>query len=580
MGNTGTFSADISVPPLVAPGNHQVVGKFGAESASATFSVEAPPSSSSALRVALVPSEGRAGDFFKIEGSGYNKCSDRGNNLVDIYDRNTSGGNGFSLALARNVPIDAQGMFSVVVQMPQTAASGSHEIDSQCLANGEYASAVFTVTGPTTGSGPTGSGPTSSGPTSSGPTSSGPTSSGPTSSGPTSSGPTSSGPTSSGPTGSGSTLPPFPLPPDPHQVKRAYLATQVSSPIEVFSNPLLPLQLLLSGALLVLLLLVVAFPAVIFESTFEKNRAEINGWFRWVPRLPRLNLPSWVHLDILGLVAAVLLLMAAVPLDDLDFDEATLAQGVGYLLAVPLVAVVLEMPGDFYSRWKRRSRDRSRDHKQREPQWRVLPAALFVAGFLAVLSRLADFAPPYVYGLIAVYIGADRALKNLNKKEAEAERGFRALIGMLCLFAASVVAWLVWTRLDRAFHHQGLEGFGWVVFDAFLATFFLLALEAVVFGMIPLTFLKGQEVWRWKPVVCIATLASFAFIYLNVQFVAGAGEAVDLSMEGILLKKTIKAAVLFVVFGVLSFAFWAYFQPRVRKWFSNVQQRFAQVAHR
>jgi hypothetical protein len=272
--------------------------------------------------------------------------------------------------------------------------------------------------------------------------------------------------------------------------------------------------------------------------------------------------------------------MAAVPSEDLGPDEATLAQGVGYLLAVPLVAVVLEMPGGFYSRWKRRTGDRSRDHKQHEPQWRVLPAALFVAGFLAVLSRLADFSPPYVYGLIAVYIGADRVLKNLNSKEAEEERGRRTLIGMFCLFAASVVAWLVWTPLDRAFHHQGLEGFGWLVLDAFLATFFLLALEAVVFGMIPLTFLKGQEVWRWEPAMWIAVFLPVAFVYLNVQFVAGAGEAVDLSMREILLAKMVKAAVLFVIFGILSFAFWAYFHPRVRKWFSYAQQWFSQVAHR
>lgn len=204
----------------------------------------------------------------------------------------------------------------------------------------------------------------------------------------------------------------------------------------------------------------------------------------------------------------------------------------------------------------------------------MLLSALVLAGFLALLSRLAEFSPPYIYGLIAVYIGTNRALKNLNEREEKEEKGRRTLIGVLCLFAVSVISWFAWVPLDHALH-QGLAGLGWLVLDAFLATFFLLGLETAVFGIMPLTFLKGKEVWQWKPAVWVTVFLLIAFVFINVQFVAGVGQAVDLTMKEAILEKMTKAAVLFTVFGIISFAFWGYFQPRVRQWFSRVQQRFS-----
>lgn len=351
---------------------------------------------------------------------------------------------------------------------------------------------------------------------------------------------------------------PVPPPPDPGNpggyLNRAYMATQVPSPTDVFNDPG---RLLLGLLLAVLLVPVVAFPAEFFESTYEKNRATIAGWFRWVPRLPRLNLSYWLQLGIFGLVAAALL-MIVIP--EARFDEATLAQGFGFLLAVPLVVVALEVPGKFYPRRERRSLTPRELRRQREQQWSVLPSALILAGFLALLSRLADFSPPYVYGLIAVYLGADQLLKNLNEWEEKKERGRSTLIGMLCLFAASVIAWFVWIPLDRAFDRE-VDGFVWLIADAFLPTFFLLGLETAVFAMMPLTFLKGKEVWQWKPAVWAVVFLPISFVFLSVQFAVR--ETADLTLAG-----TIKAIALFVAFGIFSFVFWAYFHPGVRRWFS------------
>jgi hypothetical protein len=343
------------------------------------------------------------------------------------------------------------------------------------------------------------------------------------------------------------------------------MATQVSSPIEVFDNPL---QLLLSLLLVGLLVLVVAFPADLFNSTFESNRDEINGWFSWVPRLPRLNLPSWVHLDIFGLVAAFLL-MAVVPHVGLDY--ATLTQAIGFLIAVPLVVVALEVPRGWYFRRKNSIQAFSIQDQRRQPQWRVLPAALIVAGFLALVSRLADFKPPYVYGLIAVYIGADLALKS---RDSDGDKGRGTMIGMLFLFAVSIIAWFSWIPVDRVID-SGQRGFGWLVLDAVLATFFLLGLETVVFGMIPLTFLKGKDILQWRLVIWVAVFVPIVYVFINVHMVALMGENPALMRAKIIEhpEKIIKAIVLFLAFGIFSFLFWGYFHPRfraVRRWYSRL----------
>lgn len=346
--------------------------------------------------------------------------------------------------------------------------------------------------------------------------------------------------------------PPVPPPGTPEgTVERAYLATQVSSPFEVFDNPS---QLLFSVLLVVLLVLLVAFPAQIFESTFEKNRDEIHGWFRRMPRPSSWNLPSWIHLDILGVVAAILLLMAVVR-ENFGLNEATLAQLIGYLIGVPLVVIILEMSGELYARRQIRM---SVGPWWRRAQWQVLPSALMVALVLALASRFVPFEPPYVYGLIAVYLGTDRALRNLGDRERRQEEGRRTLAGILCLFGVSVIAWLAWTPLDRALDHQTLGGLGWLVLDALLATVFLLGLEAAIFGLIPMTFLKGKDLYQWRPRIWVMIFLFIGYVFVNIQYVVR--EATEVNSWGVF-----KAIVLFLAFGVSSVLFWAYFNPGLRR---------------
>jgi hypothetical protein len=179
--------------------------------------------------------------------------------------------------------------------------------------------------------------------------------------------------------------------------------------------------------------------------------------------------------------------------------------------------------------------------------------------FLAMASRLADFHPPYVYGLIAVYIGADLAL---NNRDPRGDKARGTLIGMLCIFALSVIAWFVWIPVDRVID-GGQQEFGWLVLDAVLATFFILGLEAAVFGMIPLTFLKGKEIMQWRPAIWIGVFAPIAIVFINVQYVTRVAEVLTTA-------QIFKAIALFLAFGIFSVLFWVYFHPRVRQLFSRL----------
>jgi hypothetical protein len=549
----GTFFVpDAKVPGDAVPGQHFVTAE--SPSGDAVFGYGDFTVSSPVPALTLSPATGPPGTRVHVQGSGYGPCT--GTCQVKILWDATH-----ELCTA---VIDPNGAFATDFSAPPSATPGNHQVTGQ--SGSKSISATFAVSPPaTTPSATTPPVESTASPTDpffrqpDPPAGQAP---------PLPAGQAPPLPAGQAPPLPAGQAPPLPAgqvpPPGPGQprpshgsLKRAYLTTEVPHPTRVFSDPV---QLLLGVLLAVVLVLVIAFPAEPFNSTFEENREKIYSWFsKIIRKLPRPNLPSWAHLEILGVVAAPLLLMTAVPLDQISLDEATLTQAVGYVLAIPLTSVILEVPGRRYFAWKCRRLGESyqrKDHKpqrkEHKPQWRVVPPALIVAVLLAALSRLADFDPPYVYGLIVVYVGGNHALKNVSAQKEKAETGRGTLIGVLCLFVSSVISWLVWTRLDGAFHH-GLQGFGWLLLDAFLATFFLAGLEAVVFGMLPLTFLKGKEVWGWSKAVWAGTFILIVFIFVEIEFtVKHAKELTPMEV--------FKAGALFVIFGVSSMAFWAYFR--------------------
>lgn len=309
-----------------------------------------------------------------------------------------------------------------------------------------------------------------------------------------------------------------------------------------------PHRLLLSFELAVLLVPLIGFPAEIVNQTAEENEAEIRRWFRWVPNLRRPNLPPWVQLSIFGLVAAVLLVVVD---GKAGFDRRTLIQVIGFLVAVPLVTLVFEAPGELYAR-----------RCGRHPvSLRVLPPALIFAGLAALLSRLVPFDPPYVYGLVAAYFGA-------HGVRSRREEGRGALASAGCLLGVSVLAWSVWIPvkdvIDKNVVEHGQVNFGLLLLDGVLVSVFILGLETAVFAMVPMTFLTGAKVYGWKRRIWAAAYLPVLFLFIVVAVFREAKKVDELAKNGEELTPAAVAKMLglFLFFAVLSIVFWAYFRYR------------------
>lgn len=296
----------------------------------------------------------------------------------------------------------------------------------------------------------------------------------------------------------------------------------------------------------VLLVLLLAFPAELFNKTYEENEAEIHVLFTRMG-LRRHHLPPR-----LGLVAFVLLgaaLTAWLAAGE-GSDGNPVAVAAGLLVALPLVTFAFELPMELYSRARSRIAGRLR----------VLPTALGVGVVCALISRALDLHPAYLYGVFAGFAAA-RAETLTEEHEGKA-----VLIGAVVLAVLAGLSWWGWGQLDAEAHGPHRD---WLVILGSTALFwiFVLGAEGLVFGLIPLDYLDGAALrrWRWR-IWLLAQLVAMGF-FVYVQILHGETEKVDT------LGALVRPVVFFAIFGSLSFAFWGYFH-----WERRPTARFAREA--
>jgi hypothetical protein len=316
--------------------------------------------------------------------------------------------------------------------------------------------------------------------------------------------------------------------------KRAALAAW----LRPTSDPvLLDVPRLLGFALLaIVLMLLVGFPAQLFESTYEENHDRISSAWR---RLPRF---SW-HLPVVPQPMAfggfVLLGVLLYGLTDPNFGrdpEQTLLDAAGFAIALPLVTLAFEIPAEAYARRAGRSRSRLR----------TLPSALVIALGCAALSFAGHFQPGYIYGLIAGY--AALATRRLDvRQQARA-----VIVGAATIAAVCVLAWVAWTPIDTAIAAGGLPAWSRVV-DAILATVIVVGVQALAFQLLPMTFMDGHAIDRWNRWWWRGIYSVVLFALIIVTFAPRTrNEGVDAQI--------VMMVSLFVAFGAASVAFWAYFR--------------------
>jgi hypothetical protein len=309
--------------------------------------------------------------------------------------------------------------------------------------------------------------------------------------------------------------------------------------------PLGPTGLAWSAGLTLLAVILLPFPSELFNRTLDENLDRIRAGVARLPVVGRLaRRPEGQAIRRpLGrqpIVIAGFVLVSALLYGFLDpafaFDEASLATYVGLVITIVLTAWLVAAPGRAFHRL--RAGDRG--------ALRVVPATLLVAAACVLISRLAGFQPGYLYGLLVGYVFASHLPPDDDGRAAA--RGAAWMLG---------IALAAWFSLG-AVRTPGIQPSpAAAIAESVFAALTVGAIEAIVFGLVPMRYLHGGAIFRWNRVRWAALYVPGLFAYWLVVLNPANG-FLDEGHPAPFLT----AVGLFVVFGLASIAFWAWFRFR------------------
>lgn len=349
----------------------------------------------------------------------------------------------------------------------------------------------------------------------------------------------------------------------------------VPTPAEITLDPVIVAQSLLIAAAIVLF---VPFPGVLFNSTLEANYPEVVGRvragrrrlraiFALIPlparRAPTVSVDPDPALDIGGAPGAVatgpdsekrpkpefwttlrgvtlFLSLTALLGSFLDPtfgpDTQSLATFLGLTAGLIVTLAAFGLPVAFTFR------------RSAIPFLvRALPGTLIVGVACVLISRLTDFQPGYLYGLVIGVAARELSVAAPPRTVA---------IGTATTLVVALLAWvaLLFVAPLASVTDAGL---GILALQTALATVLVAGLEGVFFGMLPVRFLPGETVFSWNRRVWAALFGIATLGFLLIVMNPASGYLADGTRTPMF---TILALLLF--FGIGSVAFWAYFRFR------------------
>jgi DNA-binding beta-propeller fold protein YncE len=262
------------------------------------------------------------------------------------------------------------------------------------------------------------------------------------------------------------------------------IAAAMPGPLHI---SLAPEDVVRTAGLSLLVLLLVGAPTPLFNETLESHVGELGGWFS--RRLPRSRGPG--RLDRLRAAArrldqsiwgvAVYVAIAALILSFLapafPGQDALLVFGVA-LVGLIVANIVDALPGERYV-------------ARRYGAHGTIRVAVWTLGLAAVtvlISRMAGLQPGFMYGIIGTVTFAV-ALTSADEGRMEAW-------GALGLLLVAIAAWFARIPFEPT---PGVPQSGpGLIINMGLVGIFVVAVEGLVFGLIPLRFLPGEKVFRWS----------------------------------------------------------------------------------
>lgn len=305
-----------------------------------------------------------------------------------------------------------------------------------------------------------------------------------------------------------------------------------------------------SLALTLSLVLLIAFPSQLFNSTLQAHYDEVMG--RLGRFRPAGRLPSWLR----GLTAREgggsprLLLAGVFVLGGLmgslldprwGFDRATLEGFLGILVATAFTTAVYTW---VHAQYYRRA-------LQLHGRFRIYGGGILVALACLLVSRLTAAEPGYLYGvLLGFTVGA------AGSRLARHHQGRQVGLGAAATLLVSVAVWLLWTPVKAA--ADATDAGPLVVLSTAMAGVFAGGITSLLFGLLPLRWLDGEKLLAWRRLPWAVLVLAGMFLFVHVVL----NNAASTPHPGRNLAVTVA---LFAAFGAVSVGFWAYFRFRAER---------------
>jgi hypothetical protein len=323
------------------------------------------------------------------------------------------------------------------------------------------------------------------------------------------------------------------------------------APVSIFGTSLASLSSAfespakLAVAILAVLLLIafVPFPAELFNATYEANHARIKRW--WTAHVSWLVNAYEVLKDEEGrrgraAATAVVITIGGVLGAGLDPGFGWNLHTLSLAASVGLALILCAAAGGLAILVYRRRRGVG-------TSWHLhaLPGGLAVTAAGVLLSRLTNFEPGYLYGLIL--------MATFGGVQSPAEEGREVAISSGALIGFSVAAWGVWLPLQAAAAQPGAGGMLVFVADLLTAVFVIGIVRAVVL-LLPIRFLPGHKLVRWSRAMWALIFGLGALAMAEIMVLPESGSHIRS------VAPLVTTLLLFFGFGVSSVVFWAYFR--------------------
>lgn len=303
--------------------------------------------------------------------------------------------------------------------------------------------------------------------------------------------------------------------------------------------PITPISIFLSAVIAAGLVLLILFPAELFNSTVQSNYDEIIKWSSVKKIRFFYKHINRVHALMLVIIFAILgAIINSLLSTDFGFNLATFSLVIGMLIALAINSLIYDVSRSFYMKKRFGHASKLRAHS----------LGLVTGLILVAISRFASFIPGYCYGIFTALV--------FNKNIEDKENGEGLAFGAIALLIVGVIGWIAWVPI-RSLTTLENPNLIFLVIDAAFASFWVSMLTSTVFGLLPMRFMYGETIKNWNFKVWIGTYFTgiFLFIYTIMHpavVIYGSSDKVS----------WITVIGLFLSFGIFSMLFWGYFRYR------------------